>query len=412
MPANVAVGDRHASPLLDKPRTAVLPFANLTGDPVQQWLADGIAEDITTALSRCQTLFVIARSSSCLYRDRTVSVQRIARELGVRYLVEGSLRKDGKRVRVTAQLIEAESGQYLWAEHYDRVLVDIFALQDEIAEAVAIAIAPAVAGAEQRRGMHRPPGSLDAWSAYQRGLWHLGQFRAADAVLAEKFFSRAIELDATFAGGFSGLAWAQLCAANGFQIHPLSEAQKVAEASARHAVALELADADAHASLALALQCRGDLEGAVAEAERALALAPNLAEAHENLGTALTMSGRPIEGLAALRTSIRLEPGGPRSALRRHQLTVNRYISREYEAAVEVANQAIRFYPDFPLTYRWLAAALGQLGRAAEAKHVLMRATAVAPSSFDMHARNRVPWMPPADHAHMLEGLCKAGWKG
>jgi adenylate cyclase len=347
-----------------------------------------------------------------LYRGCAVGVNQIARELGVRYLVEGSLRRAGNRVRVAARLIEAETGKYVWAEHYDRGVADTFALQDEIAQAVAIAIAPAIADAEQYRVMHRPPASLDAWSAYQRGLWHLGQFRAADTALAERFFARAIELDGTFAGGYSGLACAQLYAANGFQTRPLSEAQRMAEAAARRAVALDVADADAHASLALALQCRGDLEGALAEAEHAVTLAPNLAEAHENLGTALTMSGRPMEGLAALSTSIRLDPRGPRSALRRHQVTVNLYFSQEYEAAVEAAKHAIRFYPDFPLTYRWLAAALGQLGRTTEAKEGLNKAIATAPASFGMHVRDRVPWMPPDDHARMLEGLRKAGWRG
>jgi adenylate cyclase len=148
-------------------------------------------------------------------------VKQIARELGARYLVEGSVRKADKRVRVTARLIEAESGEYVWAEHYDRSVAEIFVLRDELAQAVSIAIGPAVANAELHRAMRRPPGSLDAWSAYQRGLWHLGQFRPGHAVLAEKFFARAIELDQTFAGGYSGLAWAQLSAANGFQMRPL-----------------------------------------------------------------------------------------------------------------------------------------------------------------------------------------------
>jgi adenylate cyclase len=404
---SIIAADRRAPPLVDKPRVAVLAFTNLTGGTAQEWLADGIAEDLRTALYRCPTLFVLAGSSSSLYVDRAVGLRRAARGLGARYLVEGSVRRAGSSVRVTARLIEAETGKYVWAEHYDRHLADIFALQDEIAQAVCIAIAPAVADEEQRRAMRRPPGSLDAWSAYQRGLWHLGQFRRADVVLAERFFARTIELDGTFAGGHSSLAWAQLYAANQFQIRSLSEAQRMAEASARRAVALDVTNAEAHASLAHALQCRGDIEGALAEAEQAVALAPNLADAHQKVGTALTMSGQPVEGLAALETSIRLDPRSPRSALRRHQMTVSLYFSREYEAAVEAGKRAIRFYPDFLLTYRWVAAALGQLGRTAEAKRVLTRATA---SSFGKHARP--PWMPPDDHAHMLEGLRKAGWKG
>jgi adenylate cyclase len=401
-----------ARPLLrlpDKPSVAVLPFTNMTADPVQEVISDGIAEDIITALSRYPSLFVIARSSCFTYKNRVVDVRQVGRELGARYSVEGSLRKAGDRVRVTVQLTETETGKHAWAERYDRGLADIFALQDEIAREVTIAVVPAVADAELHRAMRKPTASLDAWGAYQRGRWHLGQFTAADSVLAEKYFERAIQLDEAFAGGYSGLAWARLYAASNFRTRALSEAQKLAEASARRAVALDVADAGAHASLAHALEFRGDLEGALAEAERALTLAPNLAEANEKLGSALTMSGRPGEGLAALRTSIELDPRGPRLRMRLHQLTVNRYISREYEAAVEAATHAIRFHPDYPHTYRWLVAALGQLGRTAEAKRAVMQATATAPTSFDIP---RAPWMPADYDAHMVEGLGKAGWRG
>jgi TolB-like protein len=162
-------------PLPDKPSVAVLPFANMSSDPEQEFLADGIAEDVITALSRYPSLFVIARNSCFTYKGRAVDVRQVGRELGVRYVLEGSLRKSGNRVRVTAQLVEAATGNHLWAERYDRDLADIFAVQDEITEAVTIAVAPAVAGAEEQRAMRKPPGSLDAWAAYQRGLWHLGR---------------------------------------------------------------------------------------------------------------------------------------------------------------------------------------------------------------------------------------------
>src|SRR5262249_39834690 len=152
---------------------AVLPFTNMSNDPEQEFFADGIAEDVITALSRYPSLFVIARNSSFTYKGRAIDVKEIGRELGVRYVLEGSLRKAGNRIRATAQLVEAETGKHVWAERYDRDLVDIFAVQDEIAQAVTIAIAPAIADAELRRAMRKPPGSLDAWAAYQRGLWHL-----------------------------------------------------------------------------------------------------------------------------------------------------------------------------------------------------------------------------------------------
>ena len=176
-------------PLPDKPSIAVLPFTNMSADPDQEFFADGIAEDVITALSRYPSLFVIARNSSFTYKGRAVDVKQVGRELGVRYVLEGGLRKSGNRIRVTAQLIEAETGKHLWAERYDRELADIFAVQDEITEAVTIAIAPAIAHAEQQRAMRKPPQSLDAWAAYQRGLWHLSRASVEDNGVAQKFLS-------------------------------------------------------------------------------------------------------------------------------------------------------------------------------------------------------------------------------
>jgi adenylate cyclase len=405
---------RHTSePFLalpDKPSVAVLPFTNMSSDPEQEFFADGIAEDVITALSRYPSLFVIARNSSFTYKGRSVDVKQVGRELGVRYVLEGGLRKAGNRIRVTAQLVEAETGKHVWADRYDRDLADIFALQDEITEAVTIAIAPAIAQAEQQRAMRKPPGSLDAWAAYQRGLWHLGKANADDNAHAESFFQLAIRLDQNFAGGYYGLASAQHQGARLFHTRDLAEAQSTAEALARQAVALDPADAQAHALLAITLMLGGDHEGARAEAEQALAINPNLARAHGSLGATLIFSGRPREGLAALRTCIRLDPRDPELVIRWLQVAQAHYFAHEYEAAVEAATRAVRTFPDYPTAYRWLAPALGQLGRTEEAKAAL--AKAIAPLAFDLHVRNRVPWMRPEDHAHMLEGLRKAGWQG
>jgi len=399
-----------ALPLPDKPSVAVLPFTNMSADPDQEFFADGIAEDVITALSRYPSLFVIARNSCFTYKGRTVDVKKIGRELGVRYVLEGSLRKSGNRIRVTAQLVEAESGKHVWAERYDRDLADIFALQDEITEAVAIAIVPAIAEAEQQRAMRKPPGSLDAWAAYQRGLWHLSKYTVDDIQLAEKFFRQAIDLDPTFSGGYGSLAGALGQAAD-LLTRGLPETLNLAEALARQAIALDGADAGAHAQLGTALYRRGDYEGGRFEAERALAISPNLAGARSVLGQTLIFSGRPEEGVTVLRTSIRLDPRGPGLGTRLMQIALGLYLCRKYEDAVEAAKQAIRSYPNIPNTYRWLAAALGQMGQTAEANEALQKAIAIAPAQFDMYVRGRVPWMRPEDHAHMLEGLCKAGWR-
>jgi adenylate cyclase len=398
-------------PLPDKPSIAVLPFSNMSSDPEQEFFADGIAEDVITALSRYPSLFVIARNSSFTYKGRPVDVKTVGRELGVRYLLEGSLRKSGNRIRVTAQLVEAETGSQVWAERYDRDLADIFAVQDEIAEAVTIAIAPAIADAEQQRAMRKPPGSLDAWTAYQRGLWHLGKATREHHALAEKFFQQAIDLDPNFAGGYRGLADARGFAFASHQTLNLAEGLKSREMLARRAVELDSADAEARSALAHVLAGRGDYQGGLVEAKRALAMTPNLSIAHGALGFVLTFSGQPMEGLASLETAIRLDPHGSQVAVKMNQVAIAQYYSGDYDAAVETARQVIRSYPDYPLAYRWLAAALGQLGRTEEARQALENAIAAAPASLDIYVRNRVPWMRPEDHAHMLEGLRKAGWR-
>jgi TolB-like protein/DNA-binding winged helix-turn-helix (wHTH) protein len=192
---------------LGKPSIAVLAFSNWSGDPEQEYFTDGIADDIITALSRHPSLFVIARSSSFTYKYHPVDVKQMGCELGVRYVLEGGLRKSGNRIRVTAQLVDAETGKDIWADRYDRDLADVFAVQDQITEAVTMAIAPAIAEAERRRAMRMPPGSLDAWAAYQRGLWHFYKISPQDNALAQKYFQQAIDIDANFAAGYKGLAW-------------------------------------------------------------------------------------------------------------------------------------------------------------------------------------------------------------
>jgi len=409
-----AVEPMPAGPLAlpDKPSIAVLPFANMSNDPEQEFFADGIAEDVITALSRYPSLFVIARNSCFTYKGRAVDVKVVGRELGVRYVLEGSLRKSGNRIRVTAQLVDAETGNHVWAERYDRDLADIFAVQDEITEAATIAIAPAIAHAEQQRAMRRPPQNLDAWAAYQRGMWHIGKATAENTRLAHQFFQQAIDLDPSFAGGYIGLASAISAASTAFGTAVLAETQGSEESLARRAIALDPSNADAYICLSVALRNRADLQGALAEAERALALCPNVAPGYGRKGQALVFSGQPRVGIAALETALRLDPRSPTMWRELHYLAIGRYFCREYEAAAEAARRVIRLYPDYPLPYRWLAAALGQLGRADEAKPALAKAIAVSPTGFERVVRNRVPWMRPEDQAHMVEGLRKAGWEG
>lgn len=397
--------------LPDKPSVAVLPLTNMSGDPEQEFVSDGIAEDVITALSRYPSLFVIARNSSFTYKGRAVDVRQVGRELGVRYVLEGSVRKAGNRIRVTAQLIEAATSNHVWAERYDRDLADVFAVQDELTEALTTALAPAIADAELRRAMRKAPGSLDAWAAYQRGLWHLSKATADDDQSAETFFRQAIDLDPTFGASYSAIALCQLQAAALYQKIELRDAQRSAETLARRAVSLDGADAEARSCLGWALQARGEAEDALAEIERALSMSPNLAMAHGHRGATLIFAGRPKEGVTALNACIRLDPRDPYLAVRLLHIACGLYFCGEYEASIESTKRLIRSYPDFAMVYRWSAAALAQLGRTAEAKEELEKAISRAPGVFNMYVRNRAPWFRPEDHAHLVEGLRKAGWE-
>jgi adenylate cyclase len=399
-------------PVPDKPSIAVLPFANLSPDPEQEYFVDGIANDLITALSRYPSLLVIARNSSFSYKGIEVNVQRIGRELGVRYALEGSVRKVDARVRVTSQLIETESGTHIWANRYDANVNDIFAVQDEITHAVSTAIAPAVADAERHRAVRKPPDKHDSWSAYQRGLWHLSRATPEENKAAQQCFAEAIAIDANFSGGYTGLALAYLQESGLFAIRTVAEARISIKALALRAVANDESDAEAHACLSWALNFDGDYEGALAEARRALTISPNLASAHRALGTTLIFAGEPRQGLVATETSIRLDPRDPLLPWHLNRVAIAHYFARNYEAAVDTARRVVRLYPDFPLIYRWLAAALGQIGRVEEAGCALNKAVTICDGSFDMYVRERVPWHRAEDYEHMLDGLRKAGWRG
>jgi len=394
-----------------KPSIAILPFTNMPADPDQEYLGDGIAEDVLTELSRLRWLFVIARNSSFTYKQKPVDVRQVSRELGARYVLEGSVRQAAGRVRVTAQLIDATTGVHVWAERYDRDLADIFAVQDEIALAVAAAIAPAIVDAERQRAVRKLPESLGAWEAYQRGLWHMFRHNAADNELAGTFFQRAIDLDPSYAAAYGGRAWSYLAASSVFGVLSIEQSCLLSEPLARKAVALDENDAEVRARLALAVFLKGDIEGAIQESEWALAVNENCADAFGVKGAALVFSGRRQEGREAIAQYLRLSPRDPARPVRLAQIAASRYLDGDYEDAALTARQVIREYPSQPIAYRWLAASLGQLGRTAEAQGVLQSLLATSPSTFDVYVRQRPPQFRSVDYEHMLAGLRKAGWK-
>ena len=296
-----------------KPSIAVLAFANMSGDLEQEYFSDGIADDIITELSRSRLLFVIARNSSFTYKGRAVDVRQVARELGVRYVLEGSVRRGGERVRVSAQLIDADAGIHVWAERYDRKLTDVFAVQDEITNAVTIAIEPAIADAEQRRALRKPPETLGAWEAYQHGLWHMVRFTSSGNERAREFFERAIALDPTFAPAYVKLAITWM-SEPGYGIRSLPEAARIATSWAEKALEIDADDAEAQSFMAYVGILTGRGEEAWQRISIALASNPNSHSANGVKGLFLVFNGQPAEGREALLMAFRLNPHDVRSA--------------------------------------------------------------------------------------------------
>jgi adenylate cyclase len=421
---NVAVPTGSATPIAgeqshadflalpDRPSIAVLPFANLSGDPEQEYFSDGVADDIITELSRDRALFVIARNSSFTYRGRAIDIRQVGRELGVRYVVEGSVRREAGRVRVTAQLIDATTGSHVWAERYDRALEHVFEVQDEIAEAVARAVRPAVGDAEQRRALRKPPGSLTAWEIYHRGLWHLANHAPGEYEQARRLFKQATDIDPGFASAFAGLALTYILDAMVSATRSFAEAGRLAEAAARKAVALDSNDADAQIVLSMSFVCAGDMSMALEGTKRALALNRNSAAAHEMLGGTLTYTGRTSEGRDEAQIALRINPRDPASTMAAVIIVASYYLEHNYAAAVEWARRFLAGNPANSMPRRYLAAALGQLGRNQEAAAELQAFLADAPHVFEATVRQRPPYVMPEDHKHLLDGMRKAGWQG
>jgi TolB-like protein len=336
--------------LPDKPSIAVLPFTILGGDAGQDYLADGIAEDLITALSRIHSLFVTARNSTFTYKGRAVDVKHVGREMGVRYVLEGSVRQTGKRIRVSAQLIDATKGIHLWAERYDRVLNDIFALQDEIADTIAAAVEPELGAAERERAVRRPPESLEAWGLYQRGLDHLYRFSMEDIAESKILFRAAAHADPRFASPLGALAYANFMDyVLGFSPSPketLDDALKSGQAG----VARDEKDPMAHFGLGRALDLASNWEAAVTELEIALELNPNFALAHLGLGSALSAGGRFREAEKALSTAIRLSPHDPILWTMEHLRAIAHLELGDFDRALVDAKKAYRS----PNTNVWL----------------------------------------------------------
>ncbi len=349
-------------PFLDRPAIAVLPFTNISGESEQEYFSDGISEDIITALSKLRWFYVVARNSSFVYKNKSVHLSQIGEELGVGYVVEGSVRKDGDHVRITAQLIDVATGSHVWAERYDRDLEDVFAVQDEITQAVVAAIEPQLYAAESFRSQRKTPDNMDAWDLVMRALQHYWRVTPQDNLVAQALLEKAIAVDPGYGQALSLLAACHTFAAHmGWQ--EMADVVPVAERAALAAIRADSEDAWAHYALASVYLFTRRFEDSVAEFELALRLNPNFSPARGLYGVVLSYRGLWEAGDAAAREALRLSPRDPFAAIYCGVAAYCQYVGRNYDEAIHLSREALRERSDFVGAHRVLTASLGMSGR-------------------------------------------------
>ncbi|MDZ4737344.1 MAG: adenylate/guanylate cyclase domain-containing protein [Rhodospirillaceae bacterium] len=398
-------------PLPDKPSIAVLPFTNMSSDPDQEYFADGISEDLITALSKIRWFFVIARNSTFVYKGQPVDIKEVGDQLGVRYVLEGSVRKSGTRIRITAQLIEAATNRHVWAERYDRDIGDMFALQNEMSEMIANAIEPELSNAERERAARKVPGHLDAWALYQRGLWHHYRFTEADNCEAKRLFGKAIAADPQFAAAYAGLAHACYWDAL-FGFRNASVALAEGFEKARLAVSLDDNDPLAHFAMGRVQTLRCEFADAVGELGRAIELNPNFAHAHYGLGWALILSGRPDAALERIDTAIRLNPRDPSIWTFLGGRALALFLLGQREEAAKSARRSAQSAVAIYLPHVIEAAILADLGRDREAAAAMAMAREINSALSGAMIETAMPLQNPAHRDLYMSSLRKAGLKG
>jgi adenylate cyclase len=394
----------------DKPSIAVLPFANMSNDPEQDYFADGIAEDIITALSHNKQWFVVARNSSFAYKGRNVDIREIAKELGVRYVLEGSVRRGGNQLRITGQLIEAESGTHLWADRFDGDLVDVFALQDRITESVVGAIEPSLRVAEIARSKRKPPNDIGAYDLYLQALPHLFALRPERNEQALALLHKAIELDPNYAPALANLAWGyeeRLTRAWGAYGN---DDEGMAVALARRAITADRDDALVLvlAGFVLVMIAREYNQG-LETVNRARELNPNIAFVSVMIGGVLNICGNPEEGLSCVEDAIRVSPGDPEAFIFYTVAASSHLMCGRPAEACDLATKSARMYADWDTTYRILASALAQLGRMDEARAAVAKLLDLSPTVTVSQLRALWPIRSPETLNMILDGLRSAG---
>jgi TolB-like protein len=399
---------RPALPLPDRPAIAVLPFTNMTGDPAQEYFSDGISEDIITALSKLRWFFVIARNSSFIYKGKAVHLKQIADELGVGYVVEGSVRKVGERVRITGQLNDATTGSHIWAERYDRDLADVFAVQDEITEAIVTAIEPQLYAAENFRARRKPPDSMDAWDLVMRALSHYWRVTRQDNVVAQALLEKATAIDPDY-----GQALGVFATSHTFSAHmgweDMATAMPIAERAAAAAILADSEDPWAHLALGSVYLFARRFVDSLAEFEWALRLNPNFSLAQGYYGLALAYCGRWEEAAAAAQRALRLSPHDPLAAVYCGIASYAQFVGRNYDEAMRLAREGVRQRADFVGAHRVLTAAAGMAGRTDIAEAALQELRRAQPDISLAWIAKQMPIQHEAEREHYLEGFRRAG---
>ncbi|HEV2955193.1 MAG TPA: winged helix-turn-helix domain-containing tetratricopeptide repeat protein [Xanthobacteraceae bacterium] len=399
---------RPALPLPDRPAIAVLPFTNMTGDPGQEYFSDGISEDIITALSKLRWFFVIARNSSFIYKDKPVHMKQIAEELGVNYVVEGSVRVGGDRVRITAQLNDVSTGSHVWAERYDRELADVFAVQDEITEAIVAAIEPQLYAAENFRARREPPDSLDAWDLVMRAFSHYWRVTRQDNMAAQALLEKAVAIDPNY-----GRALGVLATSHTFGAHmgweDMAAITPIVERAAQTAIVADGDDPWAHLALGSVYLFARRFDDSLAELEMALRLNPNFSLAQGYHGLVLAYCGRWEEASQAAGRALRLSPRDPFSAIYNGIASYAQFVGRNYEEAMRLAREGIRLRGDFVGAHRVLTAAAAMAGQGDVAKAALRELRRAQPNISLAWIALQMPIKQDAEREHYLEGFRRAG---
>ena len=404
-PAEVVSEKAPGLELPDKPSIAVLPFVNIGGDPEQEYFSDGITEEIITTLSKVPHLFVIARNSVFTYKGKSVKVQQVGKELGVRYVLEGSVRKAEDRVRITAQLVDAATGGHLWSERYDRDLKDIFALQDEITMKILTAVRVKLTEGEQARLHVKGAVNLDSFMKVLQGMPYFYRFNRESNIQARRMFEEAIALDSKNAGAYTSLGWTYLMEIwFGLSESPGKSMARAAEL-AQKALALNDTLDTPHSLLGNIYLSKRQYEKAVTESKRAIALNPNGADAHAHLGMILNYVGRRREAISLLNKAIRLNPIPPNW----YSFTLGEayFLEGQYEEAVAAYKRALHGNPDDVRTHAGLAATYSLLGREEEVRAETAEVFRIEPT-FSVEYVKTLPFKNKADKELLIEALRKA----